>query len=69
MAAMAGTSRAAFAEVLDDHWKIFRDHLLEAKILGEKCYSEKLWNLYKKSGVVNMNYLFIILRIEIIFMI
>lgn len=27
---MAGTSRAAFAEVLDDHWKIFRDHLLEA---------------------------------------
>jgi hypothetical protein len=34
-AAMAATpslaSRAAFAELLDDHWRIFRDQLLEAR--------------------------------------
>jgi len=35
VAAMAATpslaSRAAFAELLDDHWRIFRDQLLEAR--------------------------------------
>ncbi|CAL1142116.1 unnamed protein product [Cladocopium goreaui] len=43
-AAMAATpslaSRAAFAELLDDHWRIFRDQLLEAIPENQQAQAE-----------------------------